>query len=91
MRNKRRLIGITVVIGFIGYLLWSTLASQRAECRVCVAFKGRRNCATASAASEKDARRNAQTTACGVLASGMNDGIACGNIEPERVECGKRE
>jgi len=89
MRNKRRLIGIAVVIGFFGYLLWSTLASQRAECRVCVAFKGGRNCATASAASEKDAKRNAQTTACGVLVAGMNDAIACGNVVPEQVECGK--
>jgi hypothetical protein len=89
MRNKRRWIGIAVALGFVGYLLWSTLASQRAQCQVCVVFKGRRNCATASAASDKDARRNAQTTACGVLASGMNDGIACGNAVPDRVECGR--
>jgi hypothetical protein len=87
MRNRRQLIGIAIVVVFVGYLLWSTLASQRAECQVCVAFKGGRNCATASAASTKEATRNAQTTACGVLAAGMDNAIACGNAIPERVEC----
>jgi hypothetical protein len=87
MRNKRALIGVAIVIAFVGYLLWSTLAQQRAACRVCVAFKGRRNCATASAASTKEATRNAQTTACGILATGMDNAIACGNAVPEGVEC----
>jgi len=87
MPNRRRAIGIAIVAVFLGYLLWLTLASQHAECHVCVAFKGGRNCATASAANQKDATRNAQTTACGVLASGMDNTIACGNAVPERVEC----
>jgi len=87
MRNKRVLVGVLLVLAFFGYLLWSTLASQHSECRVCVAFKGGRNCATASAGSRSEATRNAQTTACGVLASGMNDAIACGNVVPEGVEC----
>jgi hypothetical protein len=87
MTKKRTLIGILLVIAFAGYLLWSTLASQAAECHVCVVYKGARNCATASAASTKEATRNAQTTACGVLAAGMNEGIACGNSQPAVVEC----
>ena len=90
MRNKRALIGVAIVVAFVGYLLWSTLASQRAECRVCVAFKGGHNCATASAATTKEATRNAQTTACGVLAMGMDNAIACGNTVPEGVECKNR-
>jgi hypothetical protein len=87
MRNKRVLVGVVIVLAFVGYLLWSTLALQRSECRVCVAYKGRRNCATASAASKSEAMRNGQTTACGVLASGMNDAIACGNEVPDASEC----
>jgi hypothetical protein len=87
MRNRRVLIGVAVAIAFVGYLLWSTLASQRSECKVCVAYKNGRNCATASAASNTEASRNAQTTACGVLVAGMNDAIACGNAAPESVEC----
>ena len=91
MRNKRTLVGVLIVLAFVGYLLWSTLASQRSECRVCVAFKNGRNCATASAASRSEATRNAQTTACGVLAQGMNETIACGNAVPEGVECTGRK
>jgi hypothetical protein len=87
MRNKRALVGIVIVLAFFGYLLWSTLASQRSECRVCVAYKGRQNCATASAASKADATRNAQSTACGILVAGMNDAIACGNTTPLTTDC----
>lgn len=78
---------MAVVLAFFGYLLWSTLASQRSECRVCVAYKGASNCATASAANKAEATRNAQTTACGILVAGMNDAIACGNAVPAAVEC----
>ena len=87
MANTRRVFAIVVVLAFFGYLLWSTLASQRAQCQVCVAFKGGRNCATASAATVKDATRNAQTTACGVLTAGMDQSIACDNVQPEKVKC----
>lgn len=90
MRNKRALAGIILVLAFFGYLLWSTLASQRSECHICVAYKGRQNCATASAASKAEATRNAQTTACGILVSGMNDAIACGNSTPITAECKNR-
>lgn len=87
MRNKRALVGVAIVLAFVGYLLWSTLAAQQSECRVCVAYQGRQNCATASAASKAEATRNAQTTACGTLVAGMNDAIACGNAVPVGVEC----
>jgi hypothetical protein len=88
--SKRALIGTAIVVAFFAFLLWRTLASQAAECRVCVAFRGGQNCATASAATAKDANRNAQTTACGPLASGMNDAIACGNAPPISAECKTR-
>ncbi len=90
MRKTRTLIGLLIVAAFFGYLLWSTLTSQAAECRMCVAYNGGRNCATASAATVKEARRNAQTTACGVLARGMNESIACGNTVPIGEECKTR-
>lgn len=87
--RRVRVIVAAAVVAFIGYLLWSTLAAQAAECRVCVAYGTGRNCATASAASDKDAMRAAQATACGTLAHGMNDAIACGNAPPLVHECKK--
>ena len=88
---KPRLIaGVTIAVAFLGYLLWSTLAAQATECRVCVVFKGGRNCAAASAASTKEAARSAETTACGTLAQGMNESIACENTPPLTQECKTR-
>jgi hypothetical protein len=86
----RRLLGFLLAAAFVAYLLWSTLAAQAAECHVCVAFQGHQNCATASAASPDDAARQAGTTACGTLAQGMNDKIACDNTPPVSRECHKK-
>ena len=90
--DKRRsalIVGLIVAL-FVGYLLWSTLGAQRASCEVCVEFAGGRNCATASGVASIEARRTAQTTACGPLAPGMDASIACGNRRPASSRCGLR-
>jgi hypothetical protein len=90
MPNKRVAIGATLTVAFVGVLLWLSMAAQVTECRVCVVYGGGRNCATASAATTKEASRSAHTTACGTLAHGMNDGIACQNTPPAVEECKTR-
>ena len=87
MTRRGRVLTLLVILAFGGFLLWSTLSSQRVECAVTVAFKDARNSATASAASEADATREAQTAACGPLAQGMNESIACGRIPPVSRQC----
>ncbi len=87
MTKRGRFLTLLAVLAFAGFLLWSTLSSQRAECTVTVAFNNARNTATASAASESDATREAQTAACGPLAKGMNESIACGRIPPISRQC----
>ena len=84
--RRGTLATIAVIATLAGFLLWSTLSSQNAECTVCVEYGGR-NCATASAQSELEAARQAQNTACGVLTGGMNDAIACGNRPPVTQSC----
>lgn len=76
-----------VLLTFAAFLLWTTLSSQRVECTVTVTFNDTRNSATASAASESDATREAQTAACGPIANGMNESIACGRIPPVSRQC----
>jgi hypothetical protein len=85
--NRGRLLTLLVVLAFAGFLLWSTLSSQRVECTVTVAFNNTQNTATASGASEADATREAQTAACGPIAHGMNESIACSRIPPVRQAC----
>jgi hypothetical protein len=71
------------------FLLYSTLAAQKAACNVCVAFKGGHNCAHATAETAKEAAKSAQTTACGPIAKGMAESIECDNVAPEQVTCDK--
>ncbi|MEO6211975.1 MAG: hypothetical protein ABIQ10_17850 [Gemmatimonadaceae bacterium] len=70
------------------FLLWSTLAAQKAACNVCVAYKGATNCAHATAETPKEATKSAQTTACGPIAHGMAESIECDNVPPVDVKCG---
>jgi hypothetical protein len=78
---------LLVVVAFAAFLLWSTLASQHIECTVTVAFRGAQGVGTASAASEADATREAQTAACGPLTQGMDDRIACSRMPPVTRRC----
>jgi len=88
---KRGSIVLAVlIVGLAGLLLWSTLGAQRAECHACVQFSGQRNCATASASTPAEAAKSAVSTACGVLAQGMDQSIACDNTKPVSLECKTR-
>ena len=87
MTAQGKYLSLLALLAFAALLLWSTLSSQRVECSVTVAFGGTRNSAVASAASEPDAIREAQTAACGPLATGMDERIACGRIPPVSRHC----
>lgn len=88
--KRGTLITVIAIVAFGALLLFNTLSAQKAECTVCVEFKGARNCATASHANEDEAKQAAQTTACGVLANGMDESIACGRAVPASVQCRTR-
>ena len=81
------IIIIVAIIAFVGFLAWTTLSAQKATCTVCVEFNGRQNCATASHENEAAAAQSAQQTACGPVASGMDQTIACGNRPPVSKQC----
>jgi len=88
--SSGKIATIVAIVAFVVLLLWSTLSAQRVECEVCVEFQGRQNCATASAATEDEAARSAQTTACGTLAGGMAETVFCGNSAPSSRRCARR-
>ena len=88
MKPATRLTIIAAVI-LAGILLYGTLQAQKAKCNVCVNFKGGHNCARASAETEKEAAKSAQTTACGTIAHGMAESIECDNVPPASVNCDK--
>jgi hypothetical protein len=87
MTSRARLATALAIVAFIAFLLYATLEVQRVECTVTVDFQGKRRTATASGASEESATEQAQTAACGPLAKGMDESIACGRRPPAAVQC----
>ena len=85
----KRSTGVTLAAIAIIIALFFYMSTARAnqECNVCVEFKGRSNCATAAGSTAAEATRTAQETACGPVAKGMNETIACGNQAAVSVQC----
>lgn len=85
--KRGTIVTLVVLALFAALLLYNTLSAQKVECNVCVEYKGGKNCAEASHESREEAIKSAQTTACGTLASGMNESIACSRVKPATVQC----
>ncbi len=81
---------IAAVLAIAALFLVLTRANAKVQCRVCVEFRGRTNCASAAGATEQAAREGAQSTACGPIASGMDEQIGCGRATPTLVQCNPR-
>ena len=73
---------------FIGAVVVLSLRVPKVECEVCITFHGQTRCSRASAADEKGAIQSATIAACGPLAGGMTETIACQNTPPDRASCG---
>ena len=84
---KGTLLTAVSMIALVAVLGWLTMRVQQVECEVCIEFKGRRNCATAAAATREEAVRSGRSTACGLLASGVRDGFACDATSPVSAQC----
>ena len=86
--KRGTLAGLGLTVAFLGVLAWRSMTGQSVSCKVCVNFKGGENCATATGPDTAAAVRTAQNTACGTLARGMNEAIACDNTAPRLKQCG---
>jgi hypothetical protein len=86
----KRSIAVLVVMGVVlvvGYLIWGSRSLIQEECEVCVEFRGQQRCARGSGTDKMEAQKAAQKAACGVMAFGMDESIACGNTPPKTVQC----
>ena len=88
--KRSTLITLAIVALVIALFFYMSTARAHEECTVCMEFHGRSNCATAAGSTVPEARETAHNTACGPLASGMNETIACGNRTPLSVQCKNR-
>jgi hypothetical protein len=88
--KRSTLVTLIVVVAIAGLFFYMTTARASTTCQVCVTYGGHSNCASAVGPNEADARDGAQTTACGPIASGMDESIACGRTQPVSVQCRTR-
>lgn len=86
MRSTRLLTAV-FLIAIVALVVWLSSSIGAVECRVCIDFQGRRNCATAAAPTKDEAVQSARNTACGTISGGVRDSIACGNTTPSEVAC----
>jgi hypothetical protein len=88
--KRSTLITVAVIALILGLFFYMSTARANEECRVCMEFQGRSNCAAAAGRTPAEATETAHNTACGPIVSGMNETIACGNREPVSVQCRNR-
>ena len=88
--KRSTLLTLVIVAAIAALFFYMTTAHATTRCEVCMTYGGRTNCASAVGATERAAREGAQTTACGPLASGMDQSIACGRTPPASVQCRPR-
>jgi hypothetical protein len=79
-------LAVAFVAAVLGVIFFSTFRQERVSCRVCVSFKGRRDCRTASAVTQQEAIRTAVTNACALLAAGVTETTQCENTKPDSVD-----
>jgi hypothetical protein len=86
--SKGNLIGLIVALGFVCFVIYSSMANVDISCEVCIEYNGQSDCRTAAATTAGEAVRAAQNTACGIVGRGsMNDAIACGRVIPTSAMC----
>ncbi|HEY6225429.1 MAG TPA: hypothetical protein VIW26_16720 [Gemmatimonadales bacterium] len=88
--KRSTVVTLAAIAAIAGLAIYSTTSQAGHRCQVCVTYHGRSNCAAAAGTTEQDAKEGAQTTACGMLASGMDQSIACGRVQPDSVQCRTR-
>jgi len=84
LRILALIIGIAAVVGT---LIFSSFRSVQAECSLCVEFRGQRQCRTGLGPSPEEAQEAAQRAACAVMASGMDESIACSRTPRLEMSC----
>jgi len=88
--KRSTLYTLAAVFAVAALFFFMTTARAKVQCRICMEFRGRTNCATAVGATQQAARDGAQTTACGPIASGMDEQIGCSRTPPASVQCQPR-
>jgi hypothetical protein len=83
--KKPVVAGVAFVLIVLGVIVYSTLTLTKHRLEVCVQFNGKTNCKTASAVTEEFAQQTAISNACGEIAFGVTETVACEHTVPVKV------
>jgi hypothetical protein len=78
---------LALALGFLAYLVYSSLGLGGVACEVCVEFAGRRECRTARGTTSAEATATAVGNACSLITSGRDELIPCTEAPPVSVQC----
>jgi hypothetical protein len=84
--NKTVVIGVSFVILVLVFLVYSSMHIAKYRVEVCVAYKGRSDCRTASADTQDHALRSAQSNACALLVAGVTEVMQCEHADPTSIK-----
>ena len=83
--KKPVVAGIIFVLIVLGVIVYSSFNLAKHRLEVCITFNGKTNCKTASAVREEFALQTAVTNACGEIAFGVTETVACEHTPPAKV------
>ena len=84
---KAAIIGTLFAVAILGVIIFLSMGFDTYTCEVCVTFKDRTQCRTASGADRQTAMQSAHDNACAFLVNSKTDGFLCGQTRPAKVVC----
>lgn len=82
--KKPVLIGIIFVVAVLAAIVYSSMNLSKYQVEVCMTFNGNSSCRTASGKTKDETLQTAITNACGDIAGGVTDSIACERTLPTK-------
>ncbi len=87
MSKSVKIVIVLLVLGAVGYIVTSSIATSKLSCEVCIDFKGRKACRTARGPTREEAIQTALNNACAQVVNGRTENILCGGSAPATVAC----
>ncbi|PON16086.1 hypothetical protein C2W62_20390 [Candidatus Entotheonella serta] len=85
--SKAGIIGGMFGVLILGLLFYLSIGFSQQTCEVCIEFKGRTKCRTASGADRETAVNAARDNACAFLIGSKTDAFLCSQTPSAKVSC----
>jgi hypothetical protein len=89
--NQRAKTGVALAaVALFGFIVYSTFQQSAETWEVCVNYKGRGHCASASGRTREEAVAAAHQIGCSLITSGRDENMACLDLPPVSVKVSKK-